>query len=368
MFISRKPGLNPLKFLTLPLSRTLPEADLYTHFARAAIYHIFRRISAQGGCVAHFPAYMCDTALEPLVKLGIKIEFYGLDEKFNVDLSTVRLDAKSDENILFMAHYFGFRQDMNLINNFCGGNGLILVEDMAHCLPSDSDAPTSDTGNEHYRFFSFRKFFPVPGAAIITPGVRERITAELTPPKSSMILKNVVYDIMRYAAQKMPRFIPLLCSKGDQEKNSGAVGTGNNLEKTLYGLSMSPVSSFLLKRTDIKEAITKRRANFILMTERLDGLKSVKPVFTTLAPSDTPMLFPLHCKNTAAMIKENRDIDIFTWPMLHPLVREGEGPLLDQARRYSEEYLFLPLHEGLSARQREMICDAVIAFDAGGTP
>ena len=79
------------------------------------------------------PDYICDVILHPLEDLGIKSEFYPVDNYFAPSWEVIEnIQTESPAQAFLLVHYFGQPQDIERARGFCDKYGLWLIEDNAH--------------------------------------------------------------------------------------------------------------------------------------------------------------------------------------------------------------------------------------------
>jgi len=102
----------------------------------------------------HVPFYTCDALYEPMVELGIPIQYYALNE----DLEAVELPEPQASELLIMINYFGIKGDY--VNGLANRYGKRIIIDNTHQFFHRSYP-------EAYSFTSARKYFGVPDGAYL---------------------------------------------------------------------------------------------------------------------------------------------------------------------------------------------------------
>ena len=64
--------------------------------------------------------------------MDLRYNFYPILDDFTPDWEILTTLLSQDTKALFMVHYFGQPQDINVFKEFCYKNNLLLIEDNAH--------------------------------------------------------------------------------------------------------------------------------------------------------------------------------------------------------------------------------------------
>lgn len=102
---------------------------------------------------ALLPSYCCDSMIQPFIKSGIEISFYGVNY---YDEITIELNIENDIDCIVWCNYFGFDIDMPPLDEFIE-NGGIIIEDITHSFFSERQF----NKQSHYLVASLRKWEPI---------------------------------------------------------------------------------------------------------------------------------------------------------------------------------------------------------------
>jgi len=92
--------------------------------------------------------------------------YYSIDRNLQPDLDQLSLLARAGARALYVIHFIGWPQPMNRILELCRTAGLILVEDCALSLLSQTDGrPLGSFGD--YSVFCLYKTLPVPNGGLL---------------------------------------------------------------------------------------------------------------------------------------------------------------------------------------------------------
>jgi dTDP-4-amino-4,6-dideoxygalactose transaminase len=180
---------------------------LLTYSGTAAIYQAFLALGLPPGSTVLCPSYNCGHEIEPLLRLGLRVECFRVTADLRVDVEDIANRLESGAAAVMITHYFGFAQPLPELRELCDIHGAFLVEDCAHALFSDN--ATGDLGRVgDLAIYSTRKTLPIPnGGAVIANNAALRPNRSLTaPPRLTTWLKSLdltaksVWD--RYAAER----------------------------------------------------------------------------------------------------------------------------------------------------------------------
>lgn len=250
---------------------------LWVDTGRSALLLALEEIIRQGGLKqALLPAYICPTVISPFIKLGFKLRFYNLNRL--ADIPT----PESGETILF-AHYFGKWNfsAIEWVKYLQAKSQFFVIED---CVQASLNTNVGETGD--FVITSYRKFLPQPDGAIL--GTRREVNCNvLSEPDEAFVSAKIIGKLLRSFSDQDELFLKTL---GDAE---------DRLE-LLRPRKMSWISSYLLKRTDVKRISHIRRANWLSFYEYLDqeGLLShILPLHNSLDVGEVPLGFPVQIRN-----------------------------------------------------------------------
>jgi hypothetical protein len=128
---------------------------------------ILRRMTARKGETIKvlMPGYIGQNdkegsgVFDPVRAIQPEVQFYALDRNLVPDVHGIeRSIAAGGIDVLLIIHYFGFvTVDLERLKKHCVKNGVVLVEDCAHCCLLH-ESPHGTIGD--YSFYSLHKFFP----------------------------------------------------------------------------------------------------------------------------------------------------------------------------------------------------------------
>lgn len=240
--------------LELPWGEEYHKDALRLNTGRNCLEYILR---SRGYQKVYLPYYICSVILEPLEKLGVRYEFYHVDDRLEIKDG---FSVKAGEALLYV-NYFGLKQ--RYVENLAGVYGTNLIVDNTQAFYA-SPVTGIDT------FYSCRKFFGVPDGAYLYTD----------KPLDEEFARDESYERMEH-----------LLIRIDQGAESGY----DAFRKNDDGLSGQPVRRMsrltqrLMQGIDYDGVAGRRRTNYLLL-ENLLG-ESNKFVLG-LEEDAVPMVYP----------------------------------------------------------------------------
>jgi dTDP-4-amino-4,6-dideoxygalactose transaminase len=339
----------------------------YYYVARGAIYQL---IKALGRGRVLVPAYHHGNEVKAIRAAGAEVCFYPIDRQLMPDLDALDRLARGGARVLFSIHYLGWAQPIRVLRALSRERGLVLVEDCALALLSETDdgAPLGSFGD--YAVFCLYKTVAVPNGGLLVQnhGAAARLNGNVRPPDfvsvaartSELMLQWVrsrsdlsgraLMGLKRMAGRSLSAARVRRLPVGDQ-------GFGPALADT----AMSPFCLGLLKRFDYEAIRARRRANFLHLQERLAGRTT--PLERQLDEGVCPLFFPLLVRDKAAAFRalEQRGVEtVEFWNTGDP---EADAARFPDVRFLREHVLELPVHQDVTPDQVDYVADQVLKLD-----
>ncbi|TSC94253.1 MAG: DegT/DnrJ/EryC1/StrS aminotransferase family protein [Parcubacteria group bacterium Licking1014_1] len=265
-----------------------------------------------------FPAYSCGDEIEPAKKLGYNIYFYKLksEKNFQIDLDDIIKNIEGFNGVLIVTHYLGFVQrDIKVIANYCKKNGIVLIENCAHCFGTKYNGRAIGTFGD-YSIFSIRKNLPLPhgGALIINNNsiikdINRVFKNSFYPPSSEAINLDLfiflgyklglfkhgtkITDPLRKLSQPQSLHGPRLTAYGG------------------YNLELSYLAKAMILHINSKELAALKRKNYLRYLNYFKkNRKDNFLIAEKLLNGEYPMFFPLYVKDSKALYKKIKEYNI----------------------------------------------------------
>lgn len=200
----------------------------------------------------YVPYYTCDSAIEPIIKLGIQYEFYHINNEFHI----IDDIALSEKEALIYTNYWGMQGDYcnQLAEKY--GRQLILDYTQAFFAKPINGIDT---------FYSCRKFFGVPDGGYLYTDLQADFDIE--------------QDISYTRMDSLIKRIDLSPEAGYDDFRK--------CSEMFHNMPIRYMSRFtkrMMCSIDYLKVVNKRRSNYEILRKSLGGKE--------LSSDDVPMIFP----------------------------------------------------------------------------
>jgi len=293
-------------------------------YGRFALYHGLKSIGLKEGDEVLIPSFICRDVLSAINQLSLSPIYYDVDIELKPQLSS---DCFKFAKAILIVNYFGFPQNLELINEYIEKNKCILIEDNAHgFLSCDSQGKYLGTRGD-MGIFSIRKTIPLFHGAALYMKDKSKI---VTIPEQ---LEFYDYNSFYYNCKEVIRKVfPLIGISGvkifsiiirtlRKFKTGSYIPVSNFKDEIELPLEIKPVKNLIYKinTIDLKEETNRRRAIYKWLQDKLSSFE-VKPVFVDLPMNCVPYTFPFYCYDgNINIIKKELSkfgLEIFNWPAL----------------------------------------------------
>jgi perosamine synthetase len=327
--------------------------------ARNAIFHLFRTLrEARRSLTVLAPDYYSGNEILAMQAAGAKIHYCPVGADMQWDPSEVeRLCRAHSPNVLYVIHYAGWPQPIAQLAEICRKREMLLVEDCALSLLSETDEglPLGTFGQ--WSVFCLYKTLPLPNGALLVQNdlpIESLERLHLRPAGAASVAARVAelfvqrirgrFNTLGAALQAMKRGMGMAAGALDVHRaNVGDIGF--NLDEV--DLAMSPVSTRLLRRLDYPDIRRRRVANYRQLLQELDS--HVCPMFRVLPDRVCPLFFPVIVPNKAEAASALRRRGVEALEFWNDPIGDG-SEMSPHARFFREHVLELPIHQDLSAR------------------
>ena len=374
-FVPTYQGLSAADFVRPAASQTPPfpfnvPDRLPFYRARNAIYHLFRALLARNPTLTVLaPDYNSGNEILAIKAAGATIHYCPVGLDMQMDPAVVeRYCERHNPDLLYVIHYVGWAQPMPALVDLCRRREMLLVEDCALSLLSESDGqPLGSFGD--WAVFCLYKTLPLPNGSLLvqnTTRLESLQRLQLRSAGSASVLGRTAELVVQRirgrsngvgaALQMVKRGMGRAAGAMEVERaNVGDIGFNLND----VDLAMSRVSERLLTRLDFAQIVRRRVDNYRQLAQMLDP--GVVPVFATLPDGVCPLFFPVLVpdKHAAALALQARGVDALEfWNDSEVGGDEMSAP----ARYLRTHVLELPIHQDLTPRHLAHIARQVSAL------
>jgi perosamine synthetase len=328
----------------------------YTHKGRCGLGLLCDYWKLGVGDEILMPAYNCGSEIDPFLNYGLKVVFYRVDRKTNIDIEDIYRRVTNHTKAIYVTHYFGWPQNIEELSDFCRKNKIFLIEDCALSLFSNPvDAPIGVLGDA--AIYSFPKTLPVPDGGAVT--VSCDIEQPTQHPPCKTILRNMLPLIKRTALRQSERislfrFLPhwLIRSRGHGRNAASITPAGLSempqsyyFDKGIENLDASKMTRCILRRTCAEAVVRCRRDNYSALYHAVEKSDRFRPLYEELPDGVCPLHFPIIIHNREEVYRKLNELSVSAipwWAGYHPSFSWDEYP---NACFFKDHVLALPVHQ-----------------------
>lgn len=372
MHVSAEHGLSPATLARAPRTGPVPfplnapgRVDFYR--ARHAIYHLFRALGFGDGGTVLVPDYHNSNEVLAMRAAGARVVFYRIGRNLEPDFEQLtRLARTHAPRALFVIHYFGWAQAMKELVRLAEERDMLLVEDCALATLSETDGrPLGSFG--HYATFCLYKTLPIPNGGIL---VQNR---GVLPALGDLSLRRCGRRAL--AARTLDLLLEWLRTRSHPagraafaaKQAAGRAIRRGGIPSTPFGdigfdlsmvdLAMSDLSWAILRRLDFAEIRRRRRENFLLLRERLEGHATLWSA--ELDEGMCPYIFPILVRDKRAAVHALRARRIEAEEFWNSGVPDARGRGFEDSDFLHEHVMELPIHQDVTTDQIEYVASEV---------
>ena len=226
---------------------------------RSGIYHALRCLNCQK---IMLPYYQCETVRTFLIKKGIEVTYYHIDEDFLPQVT----NAASNTAILIV-NYFGLLKESCL---------KVLKEINKNVIFDNTQAFYQHNLDGAYSVYSPRKFFGVSDGAYVVGKDAERFTEEYPQDQSAL---TAGFLLSRIETGGNANYTQYLVNE-ERIENSDC-------------LNMSKLTQALLKNVPYEEIAARRKINYDFAAGLFRKINNLANDFLKRESQQVPMVYPL---------------------------------------------------------------------------
>lgn len=333
---------------------------------RAALYHAAMCLKYSGIQRVYAPEYHCGVEIEALVRAGLIVHFYPLEDNLDCDISWLQSHAIEKGGALLIIHYYGFPQPLDKITTLCREKGMPLIEDCAHALYSSCKGRMLGTFGD-LAVFSLQKTIPLPnggGLLINNPELCDPLPG--APCNDKVLWKIAARSMLDFQADKTGVMAviarAILTLYGNLVKDNVTampLRTTNTLEGNEepdyyhvahqdYGKGIFPFASKLLKPSFWQDIVQQRRDNYVALEKELSVFSVFSPLFETLPEGCCPLCFPVRVNDNDLWAAKLREHGVFPFIFGRFSYSIPEQKRFIRATCFNDRLLGFPVHQQLN--------------------
>jgi dTDP-4-amino-4,6-dideoxygalactose transaminase len=342
--------------------------------ARNAIYHLCRALlETNPGLTVLAPDYNSGNEILAMRAAGAALRYYPIRRDMTLDPDEVERRCRAhNPDLLYVIHYVGWPQPMPDLVALCRRRGMLLVEDCALSLLSESGGrPLGSFGD--WSVFCLYKTLPLPnGAMLVQNGPRleslERLALRHAGP-ASVLGRTAELLVQRIRGRANGVGAALQVVKRGVGRAAGMLSVrranvgdiGFHLDEV--DLAMSAVSHRLLQRFDYADVRQRRVDNYHRLAERLAG--TAAPIFRSIPAGVCPLFFPVFVRDKRATAERLRARGVDALEFWNDSSEPGGHEMGPDARFLRRHVLELPIHQDLTPRHIDHIAQQMTTLGLG---
>ena len=366
--LGRKTGWRWQRRSQLPFPLNHGRIRAYS-LGRNAVFHGAKALGLGPNDEVLFPSYHSGTEAAPLMHLGCKLRFYGVESDLSVNLHEIEAKVGPRTKAIYVIHFFGFQAPIQAIRALADRRGLLVIEDVAlGFLGEIGGRPLGTWGD--VSIFCFYKSLPVgAGGALAVNNADVPLPPE--PERGgfysdlNLAVKHVIHhwELHGGVVGRLARKAVEECCKRLVRRAQLELSSPESLlfEPELLDRGMGVITRTLLKYFDYDSVIDRRRANYAWLARRLKNT-SVAMLREDLPVGSVPLFFPILVEDKFRTVDALHRAGIEAvpvWGIHHPYLRPGEFPGTEFLVDHAVE---IPIFQDLTEHHLERIARGVIRF------
>jgi dTDP-4-amino-4,6-dideoxygalactose transaminase len=294
--------------------------------------------------------------------------FYRIGRNLEPDFDQLGdLARRHRPRALFVIHYFGWAQPLKELTRLADEHGMLLVEDCAQATLSETGGrPLGSFG--HYATFCLYKTLPIPNGGVLVengPPLPALRNLALRPcgikPLAGRTLELMLEWLRTrsYAAGASAFTVKQAAGRALRRGGGRHIPFGDiGFDVSTADLAMSALSWRILRRLDYAEVRRRRRANFVLLRDRLEGHATLWA--REVEDGMCPYVFPLLVRDKPGAVRALRARGIEAEEFWNYGVPDARGRGFEDSDFLHEHVMELPIHHDVTPEQIERIAAEVI--------
>jgi perosamine synthetase len=333
---------------------------IFTQSGRAAIALAARLWDIGPDDEVLIPAYNCGSEISPLIATGAKVSMYRVDSRARIDIGDLLRRVTPRTRMVHVTHYFGWPSDLSELARYCRQHNIKILEDCALSLFSRGTGHTGDAA-----IFSLRKSLPVPDGGILS--LRSTYDSYKLPVNkiANIGTARSLLSLVKKWAQRVGRI-----SLEPQRAISSDPMTPKDfppLPASYYWTASSSItgpsrfSMGLLKRSDPREVIRRRRDNYAQLRRSLDDVDGCAFLWADEALPDgmCPLGMPVLVDHRRWWCSALNAAGVAVSPWWEGYHHGLQWSEFSEACALKSRLLLLPVHQDLSARDIDYIASTM---------
>jgi dTDP-4-amino-4,6-dideoxygalactose transaminase len=320
------------------------------------------------------PAYNCGSEIDPFLQYNLKAIFYRVDSRAEIDLLDIQRQVTGRTKVIYVTHYFGWPQDIQVLSEYCMKNKIYLIEDCALSLFSNpTQHPIGVLGDA--AIYSLPKTLPVPDGGALTI-LRDSLpeTPAQRPPIGGIF--NEFLPLIKRTVLRICDKIGLYSYLPDRLIQSRRCGSASTTpaglpeipqsyyyDRNIQDMTASASTRYILKHTCPESLIQQRRTNYAILYEAIKNSILFKPLYKELPEGVCPLYLPVLVENRKAVCDylNHKGISAIQWWSGFHQAFDWAG--FPEARYLKEHLLALPIHQQITGDKINYVENQIYNID-----
>jgi perosamine synthetase len=326
---------------------------------RDALVAAMQALGIVPGNVVVVPAYICQSAVEPLKLAGYRLVFVDIKLDFQLDPDEVLRASKiHDAKAVLVVHYFGLPVDVGRLVDMLSPHGIRIVEDCCHSfLTRSGGRQVGFVGDA--AVFSMRKTLPIPDGGALRLNIRDLDKAIFRfrtdeaplvwPYLAGRLVEAVVSavgwpNIYSSAAEQLKKLV----RKRSQANNKGRSACFLPVQQTPSAL----LRSYLSDENYLRRVCSRTAENYYKLVKGALAL-GLKPYVPELPIGCVPQWMPLY-DESGQIVKwlRGHGVGACHWPW-HELPDEvaSAASVYPKSNELNVRLALMPVHQSIRPDQ-----------------
>ena len=368
MFLQSKPYIN-FRLLFQRYKSEIYKTNLhFTENGRLAIKELALDIGLKKKDKILVPGFICFSAIEDLLKLGLIPIYYDIDQDLKLNWEKIRIHLDKHEFIrsILIVNYFGFiDSNKSIILDLCSKNNLKVIDDYCHSFLSYylSNSYNIDLHSENVAF-NLNKLVRVKCGIYIKKKSKQINSYKLT----NYSITNIIFHIISILFEKLnykfsllniysENFKPFKKKIAKLEKKMKRFGSDTNI----------CISNYIRKTLDdinyLQDIKSTRLSNYKYLYNLLKGL-GINPIQKIEDDYSVPQTLAIFDnKGELNEYLRNNGIGSYLWPGEElPSFNSHEAKDLKNSISINGKVVCLPIHHSLQKKDLKMIVNKIKNF------
>src|SRR3989338_3059894 len=317
-------------------------------YARCALEDAYRLIGLKPKDIILYPDYICEVAVNPCRNIGLKIEYYPVDDTMEPDWDKVEYLLKRGAKAILTVNYFGFPQKMHQWRKITDKFKVWWIEDNAHGYGGKYDGiPLGKWGDVSVS--SMRKVLPLLSGALLSINNSRLQCSEFASKLSNGDARKKLHK--EECLRVLGYLLRDICIPYNKYRNVPIIAESFSNYESRRPKEIDVLSLHLLPYllNDIQK-LNIARQNIFKAWYTFSEKNNLSPVFRDLPSETSPFVFPCYTNSFESRQKwlrwgRKNGIEVYPWPNLPADVLRNN----EVAVRRLKHILCFPIHQDIRA-------------------